>query len=1574
MKKKILCLVVAIICLITCFALLPHLNGGDKDVVVPCETVSLDKTNLTLSVGESASISANVSPSDTTDKTLAWSSTDPTVAIYENGEIKALRAGYTVITATAANDKNAECSVIVIDGVKIVDVNSVSFNKENITLNVGESETLVPTVLPANATDKTLNWVSSDPSVATVADGVIGAVGEGSASITAVSVNGKVATCTVTVSLRSEVIAVESIILNKTSISLNVEESDLIIATVVPEEATDKMLVWTSSNENVATVNNGMVSAVGEGSAVITVSSNNGKVATCTVNVITPDVDIPAESVALNRESLSLNIDESYTLVSTVAPENATNKTVTWSSSNPAAVTVHDGVLEAVGEGTAEITATTINGKTAVCTVTVTRPVVDIEVEDITLDKTELSIDIGSSETLVATITPGDATDQTITWVSSDTSVATVSNGVVTALGNGTATITATTANGKSASCTVTAQMPIISVSGVVLDKQNIDIYVNEKATLLSVVSPSNAAYKGVVWSSSDSAVVTVNGGEIFGINPGTATVSVTTNDGGFVASCEVTVKRGSIIYTLAADSSSYVVTGYSGYDREIEIPYIYGGLRVVEIGKDAFRGAKTLESVIIPNSVVKIGDCAFYGCSLLKEVLIPDSVNYIGEYAFGYCDALSELTVMGQLSSIGSYAFCECVNLEKIYYNSSTTTCTANNKDIFYNAGVNGNGITLTLSKGAVVPEGLFEPIDKSNAPKLTSIIAEQGALSVGYFAEKNYLPYLSSITLPDTVADINYGIFNNSLWWSLQDSGLVYINNVLYGYKDKDASESVTVRDDTVCIASGAFSDANTVSSLTVPYFGKTAADEQNFYLGYLFGAENAQTQGEFISGTLKNVKISSIKTELPSYTFYGCSSLESIVIPDTVVTIGEHAFFGCSSLKTIDLSRDLVNIGNYAFYGCSAITSVFIPANVREIGLDAFSGLPLLSSITVSSDNDIYHSNSSNAIIRTKDKTLVLGCAKTSVPSDGSVTVIASHAFHSAYTLTEVVVPDSVEMIESAAFYGCKALESVSLPFVGDGTGSYTNFGYVFGADDYTDNSEYVPSSVKRVVITGGTSIASYAFYGCDGIDSITVSGDVTSIGEYAFGKCSALKVISIPDSAQNIHPDAFYGCTSLTYNEDNYAKYLGNESNLYVVLVKIKDTAVTSFDVHPGTRIIWESAFEYCTSLARVNIYSNVKQIGDRAFAGCSSLESVTVPSSVTSIGDSVFYGCSSLKSITLPFVGSATESYTNFGYIFGTNDYISNVYYLPSSLRTVVITGGTSIADYAFYGCDGIESITLPNSVTGIGDYAFYFCSSLKSMTIPSGVTEIGSYTFYSCSGMESIAIRDGVESIGDYAFYGCLALQSVEIPSSVTSIGNYAFYGCPSLESITLPFVGNGTESYTNFGYIFGANSYISNRSYVPYSLKTVVITGGTSIADYAFYGCSNIQSIIIPDSATSVGIYAFYGCSSLDAIEIPNSVTSIGSYAFYDCSSLESITLPFVGSGTESYTNFGYIFGAGGYSSNGNYVPSSLKRVEITGVTSIADYAFYGCSNIQSIAVSDSVTSIGESAFYGCSAIITRK
>ncbi len=431
--------------------------------VVAVSSVSLDKTSVSLNVGESVTLAATVKPDNATNKTVSWSSSNASVASVDaSGKVSAVAEGTATITAKAG-DKTATCSVTVTK--KVVAVESVTLDKSSLELNEGETATLTATVKPDNASDKTVTWSSSKTSVATVdANGKVTAVAEGTATITAKAGN-KSATCSVTVT--KNVVAVESITLDKSSLELNEGETATLVATVKPDNATNKTVTWSSSRTSVATVDaNGKVTAVAEGSATITAKAGD-KTATCSVTVKKNTVAV--ESVTLDKSSLELTEGETATLTATVKPDNATNKTVTWSSDKTSVATVDaNGKVTAVAEGTATITAKA-GDKTATCSVTVKKNV--IAVESVTLDITSTILNTGETLTLTATVKPDNATDKTVTWSSSNSSVATVdANGKVTAVAQGTAIVTAK-AGDKTATCTVIVMKTDIPVESLTLDK-----------------------------------------------------------------------------------------------------------------------------------------------------------------------------------------------------------------------------------------------------------------------------------------------------------------------------------------------------------------------------------------------------------------------------------------------------------------------------------------------------------------------------------------------------------------------------------------------------------------------------------------------------------------------------------------------------------------------------------------------------------------------------------------------------------------------------------------------------------------------------------------------------------------------------------------------------------------------------------------------------------------------------------------------------------------------------------------------------------------------------------------------
>lgn len=515
-------------------------------LVIPVESISLDKTTLNLTEGESANLTATITPGNTTDKTVTWSTSNASVAtVDQSGKVTAVAPGTATVTAKAG-DKEATCQVTVAKAV--IPVSSVTLDITDMKLIEGGSFKLTATVSPTDADDKTVTWTSSDTNVATVDNtGNVTAVAAGRATITATA--GSVsANCFVTVEKR--VIPVESITLDKTNLSLIRGEEATLTATVSPTEATNHDITWISSDESVATVAGGKVKAIKTGSAIITAKAED-KEALCLVNVTTP-----VESISLNQSAITLDKGQNAKLTATVNPSDADDNTVIWSSSNQAvAIVDNTGKVTAVDKGDAVITAKA-GGKEATCNVTVTVSI--IHVTSITLNEVAKLLAEGETFQLSATVNPDNATDKTIVWSSSNPAVATVATsdgdggdgavikaGLVTAIAEGEATITAT-CDGKSATCKIIVSKPVIPVSSITLDKEELTLYTGESFTLTATVNPENANDNFVIWSSSNPDVATVDAnGKVTAKTEGEATITAAA--GGKSVTCKVTVAKSAL-------------------------------------------------------------------------------------------------------------------------------------------------------------------------------------------------------------------------------------------------------------------------------------------------------------------------------------------------------------------------------------------------------------------------------------------------------------------------------------------------------------------------------------------------------------------------------------------------------------------------------------------------------------------------------------------------------------------------------------------------------------------------------------------------------------------------------------------------------------------------------------------------------------------------------------------------------------------------------------------------------------------------------------------------------------------
>ena len=658
-----------------------------------------------------------------------------------------------------------------------------------------------------------------------------------------------------------------------------------------------------------------------------------------------------------------------------------------------------------------------------------------------------------------------------------------------------------------------------------------------------------------------------------------------------------------------------------------------------------------------------------------------------------------------------------------------------------------------------------------------------------------------------------------------------------------------------------------------------------------------------------------------------------MTSLIIPNSVTSIGSSAFAGCSGLTSLTIPNSVTSIGAAAFEGCSNLQLKTLATNPPTLEGDIG-----VTSIEVPVGSACNYAIAENwnllETIYSVQNNVRLYPVPLYVNGESIVSVNGISELGVEVEEGQVV---KIAKINDLASYGLVMQYNSNITDVLLDNGNYT-----FKASSHHKENMIETFAYKTQVVhvsESGTLLNQIGIPNIDNVYSLKVSGNLNGTDILAIRKMTNLKFLDMEDA------NIVDGGTSY------YQDYVTSNNAIGDYFFKEKENFV------------------------RIILPKTITEIKSHAFDGCKNMITITVPTSVTSVGSDAFYGCSGLTSVTI--LCSTVGSWFNG----------------MMSIKEVVFGEGvTSISNSAFNGCSGLTSVTIPNGVISIGRYAFDGCSGLASVTIPSSVTSIDDASFRNCTALTSVNIHDiaawcnirfygsnsnplhyahhlflngevikdlvipnSVTSIGSSAFCDCCDLTSVTIPNSVISIGSGAFKGCSGLAFVTIPnsVTSIGAQAFQDCS-LTSVNIHDiaawcnirfsqqdSNPLYYAHHLylngeeiKDLVIPNSiTSIGKYTFYKCSGLMAVTIPNSVTSIGYDAFNGCSGLTSMTIGNSVKSIETSAFYDCSSMTSVTLlcPTVGSWFNGMT--------------------SIKEIIFgEGVTSIGERVFQDCNDLASV------------------------
>lgn len=1056
-------------------------------------------------------------------------------------------------------------------------------------------------------------------------------------------------------------------------------------------------------------------------------------------------------------------------------------------------------------------------------------------------------------------------------------------------------------------------------------------------------------------------------------------------------------------------DSSKFIDTDLKKYITSITIPnnatYIgnfvlsgYENLNTITIGsgikeirQGAFANCKSLTETIIPPNVTFIGFNAFKGCTNIKlsctysesfnsyfnntgleksnvyKITIPTTVSIINEYEFENCVNLSNIELPTTISSIGKGAFKGCSRLKSISVPSTTTVI---NEETFMNC-VNLRTATLpstiiTIKKSAFEGCNLLDTIVTNGETWENDNVFYTDLKEIGdrvFYGCKS----LTDLDFSNTALKVfsKYLLFN------------------CFNLKTVKLPESIEILDDY------SFCGCNKLQSISLPknlktinkyVFYDTAITDISFPTNL-----NSIGTGAFKKSLLTNVDFPNGFTEIGEECFMD-SSIENIILPNTIKYINANAFNGCKNLTTISFPEGFEELGYYCFANCTNLKTVKVPSTVtgtkKVIGFsdDAFKNISKIKIITLPGDVDYYsnlNGSSKNVYYKTVDKKQLPFKDFVFIPDNIDLSGYAS--LKDLENISDLCLPEGITELGKEAFQNCENLKTI-----------------------------FIPKSLKNIDY--------YAFNDCINLQSIYYEGSKDDWLRFTVGWHN--DQVLATDGTQLLDKN---GETLLTLNSKDFIKD-GND-NLFKSDVKVYFNFTTQkYKSENFTNI---NIDEY--SFSRDKNYGNITLKVDDLNRVCliskfnenSDFISYNIDNIIYSFGKGAFHNCPNIE-----LVITYTDDLSNYFQESGITENTKLEVIIPKSiysikqgifkgytgLRKVSFDEPTDVAtinDFAFSGCTGLESISVPKSVNYIGKSAFKDCKGLISIELNENTLEIRESTFENCINLTDIHYPETLQYIRTRAFYNCKSLGYITFYDSLIDIEKDAFYGCSNVK-LTCYYNENYSTGEVNWR---ETSKYLGNTGLTTYNVYKLIITDDKTeipddefinesnplegfpnqyknlhevvlskniekIGDRAFAECGNLSKVVIPNDSKLkiIGVDAFTDCTALEnfnfpkhlvtindnaftncqtftSLNIPDTVTILGDGAFMGCTSLQDIHIPL---------NITYL------SDNLFLGNSKLKKFNTpVGITSIGESTFYGCTAIDSFTISNIVTSVGYQAFY---------